>query len=84
MTIWWAPTARSELADLWLHADSMERRAIGTAAHAIDKRLEVDPADQGESRGDGCRILFERPLGAVFRVEQERSSVVVLRGWQFH
>lgn len=48
MTIQWAPPARAELADLWRHADSVERRAIAAGAHAIDKHLEVDPENQGD------------------------------------
>lgn len=35
MTVRWTETARSELADFWLRADSVERRKIATAAHAV-------------------------------------------------
>jgi hypothetical protein len=46
----WLETALNELADLWTKADSEQRRHITTAVRSIDRQLEVDPEQQGESR----------------------------------
>lgn len=82
MTVRWTGEARAELADIWLRADSAQRRAITAAAHAIDRRLAINPDDQGESRDAVCRVLFERPLGITFQVERGRDLVHVLRVWK--
>ena len=83
MTVRWTETARNELADFWLRADSVGRRQIVAAAHAVDRRLQIDAGNEGESRPNGRRVLFEPPLGILFRVEQSGSAVDVLRVWQF-
>jgi len=83
MNVRWAPTAREELTKIWVRADSAKRRAITSAAHAIDVRLAGDPDSEGESRAAGERVLFERPLGVVFQVQPDRSAVRVLRVWTF-
>lgn len=54
MTVRWTAEARSELANIWLRADSAQRRAISAAAHAIDRRLAINPDNEGESRSAGC------------------------------
>lgn len=82
MTVGWTAEARRELADIWLRADSTQRRAISAAAHAIDRRLAINPDNEGESRSAGRRVLFERPLGIMFRVHQSRAAVRVTRVWK--
>jgi hypothetical protein len=77
------PSARADLVEIWLRENSSQWRAIASAAHAIDKRLAADPENEGESRAAGRRILFEAPLGAVFRVHRQGSLVSVLRVWEF-
>lgn len=83
MNVRWAETARGELADLWLRADSAERRQIALAAHAIDKRLGTNAEREGESRQGDRRVLFEAPLGILFCIEENGAAVRVLRVWQF-
>ena len=82
MTVRWTAEARTELADIWLHADSAQRRAVAAAAHAIDRRLAINPDDEGESRDVGCRVLFERPLGIMFHVQRRPPVVHVVRVWK--
>jgi hypothetical protein len=83
MTIRWSDTARNELAKIWFEADSLRRREITAAASAIDKHLATNAMHQGESRPDDMRIYFERPLGVLFRVEENGSVVHLVRVWQF-
>ena len=75
----WRRTALDELADIWMQADSTERKAITAASQEIDRRLSRDPANQGESRSGGRRILFEPPLSVVFQLEADGQTVTVLR-----
>lgn len=83
MIVRWTPTARKELTALWVEADSAQRHLVTAAAYAIDQRLKVDPQLQGESRSNSRRVLFEPPLGVLFRVIERQSKVRVLRVWQF-
>ena len=71
----WLQTALNELAGVWVQADSAQRQAITAATHAIDKRLQTDPPNQGESRSHGQRVLFQPPLGITFEVHPQRSLV---------
>jgi len=77
----WVKTAEDELADIWLRAP--DRDAITAAASVIDQRLERDPYDKSESREDGERIAFEKPLAVRYRVIPEQWLVTVLRVWHF-
>lgn len=77
----WLPDAEQELADLWLN--SSDRGAITKAAAVLDQLLERDPAQEGESRPNGRRILFAAPLAAIYRVHSDKEQVDVLHVWQF-
>jgi hypothetical protein len=77
----WATAALSELAALWLDADSKSRHAITIAAEKIDFALARAPEDVGESRPDNRRIAFEPPLGFLFRVRSSDRRVIVTRVW---
>jgi hypothetical protein len=80
-TVRWKRSARDELTDLWLQADPATRQAITRASHQVDQRLAHDPDTVGESRPNGRRIFFCRPLGLVFRVDAQARAVYVLHVW---
>jgi plasmid stabilization system protein ParE len=82
MKVRWTPAARADLANVWLKADSDQRRVITSAAQAIDNRLTIDAKNAGESRPGGRRIFFESPLGIAFRVDPTGAAVDVLRVWR--
>lgn len=79
----WLQAALDDLADAWLKAAPSSRQQITFAAGQIDAALENDPAEQGESRSAGRRILFVEPLAAVFRVYPTQKLVVMLGVWRF-
>lgn len=79
----WKQSALNQLASLWIAADSHGRRAIVDSTLAIDRRLETNPHEQGESRPNGLRVLFEAPLGVTFRVKRTEPIVQVLKVWHF-
>jgi hypothetical protein len=82
-TVLWGLEAMEELTDLWIHADSMLRKAITTASHQIDQRLAHDPEDTGESRTGNERVWFVFPLGILFEVDHATTTVRVLQVWKY-
>ncbi len=79
--VMWLRTALDELAEVWARVDSTERKLITAATNNIDKRLERDPAKEGESRDARQRILFEFPLAIDFEVPSGQRVVRVLHVW---
>jgi hypothetical protein len=77
----WLPDAEDELAAIWLNAD--DRPAVTFAANTIDRLLQTNPDAQGESRPNGRRILFCKPLGVLFRVFAQQRRVQVQHVWSF-
>jgi len=59
----WIQSALDELTTIWLQAPAAQRAAITSASHSIDRLLETDPHNAGESRPGGNRVLFVAPLG---------------------
>lgn len=80
-TVLWAPAAEQELAALWLGAP--DRRNVSDATNEIDSRLRLAPAEEGESRDFGQRILLVSPLGVTFEVFDDDRIVRVLDVWGF-
>ena len=80
-TVYWLPDVEQELADLWLSAPG--RGAVTRAAHAIDRFLQSDPQNAGESRPNGRRILFAPPLGVLIRVIPDDLRVEIVHLWRF-
>jgi plasmid stabilization system protein ParE len=75
----WLPAAEQELAAVW--TASSRRNDVARAVAAIDRLLELDPPNAGESRAGGRRILIEPPLGVIFRVVG--PTVLVSRVWEY-
>ena len=82
-TIRWRRSALNELATVWTDASSDKRQEITAASQRIDQLLRDDPAQQGESRPRGRRILFAAPLGITFYVNRQAARVFVLHVWRF-
>jgi hypothetical protein len=80
-TVRWLPAAEQELAALWL--DTAARAAVTRAANALDQALQRAPEELGESRSQSLRILFEPPLGILFRVRVDMRVVEVAHVWEF-
>jgi hypothetical protein len=80
-TVFWAPTAERDLAQLWLQAT--DRPAIRSAADTLDSLLRVDAHLRGESRYESLRVLHADPLGIDVDVDQRDRTVWVLRVWRY-
>jgi hypothetical protein len=79
----WLREAVSELADLWIKADSPSRQVLTEVTHALDQELQADPFRQSESREEEVRILFADPLAVLFEVELQQRIVWILHVWTF-
>jgi hypothetical protein len=73
--------AQSGLRLAWESGDEAMREAIRRACHFIDLRLRLAPADEGESRGERARVLFQKPVAVLFEVDQDNQVVRILRSW---
>lgn len=77
----WTKKAREALAAVWVsHHD---QKGVTAAAHRIDQLLGRDPANQGEDRPNGRRIMFESPLGVIYRIDEANKRVIVSHCWQY-
>lgn len=74
----WLQSALDELAAIWTTADSSRRAAVTAATDAIEQRLKLDAANEGESRTGGRRITFAAPLAVTFQIEPDGVTATVL------
>ena len=79
----WLQEAVSELADVWIKADSPSRQSITEATHTLDQELQADPFRQSESREGEVRILFADPLAVLFEVDPRQRLMWILHVWKF-
>ena len=77
----WLQSALTDLAALWVQADSGLRQAITAAADVIDHELGANPDAKGESREEEERVFFVYPLGVQFEVQVLKALVRVLHVW---
>ncbi len=75
-TVVWHADACDELARLWIGAT--DRRALRSAADAIDRELAVDAPLKGSGIPDGLRQLTVAPLRVLFAVSEADRMVRVL------
>ncbi|MBX9627862.1 MAG: hypothetical protein K2X82_28950 [Gemmataceae bacterium] len=73
----YTPSAENDLADGWLRAP--DRNAVSEAADRVDRRLGRDPLNEGESRDDDLRVMFEPPLAVFYTVDVAAATVRVVR-----
>jgi hypothetical protein len=62
---------------IWISAP--DRKAVTTAAHAIDERLSQDAATKSVEIAEGLRALIVPPLRILFSVDEGDRVVEVVR-----
>jgi plasmid stabilization system protein ParE len=72
----WRKQALAQLADLWNAA--ADRNAIAAASDVVDEMLRRAPLIHGESREGTKRLLYEGPLGVLYRVNNATRRVIVI------
>jgi plasmid stabilization system protein ParE len=80
-TVRWKRTALDRLTELWIQ--SAKRSVINDAVEEIDRLLARQPYDCSESRSESIRVLFCKPLGVFFTIDDAANTVDVLRVWTF-
>jgi hypothetical protein len=76
-------TALAEVHAAWHLADGHARATIELAMLGLERLLQENPHDHGESRGDGTRVLFQHPLAVTVTVDDAQKLVRVLRVWTY-
>lgn len=78
-TVVWLPRAERELAEVWER--SADRPAVTRAVDRTDRLLRSFPDRVGEERPEQRRVLFDGPLGILFRVLEDDRLVRVISVW---
>lgn len=76
-TVTYRPSARDELATIWI--DALDRNAVTAAAKALEAQLQADPLNAGESRGGKRRLVIELPLAIDYQTDADDMLVTVIR-----
>jgi hypothetical protein len=79
----WRDTALDELADDMVRADLPTQDLIAQQVDALNRRLAIDPLNEGESRTGRVRIAFADPVGILFTVSQTDQVVWVTHFWTY-
>jgi hypothetical protein len=82
-SIYRSETTTSFLKQTWEQADEALQQAILHATDRLNRALADSPHEQGESRYDGLRILFEAPLGIEYLIDDAHRIVHIQRTWAF-
>ncbi len=75
-TVVWLPSARNELARIWMGA--ADPGAATTAANRIDRFLRIAPLSLGRAQGASRRLVLG-PLDVIFTVSPPDRLVTVTR-----
>jgi hypothetical protein len=76
-TVNWTDAAHVEmLAQLLRSADKQQMLRAG---RTLENSLRADPYTVGESRDDGERVVFARPLLFAFRIDDDTRTVFIGR-----
>jgi hypothetical protein len=74
-SVLWRDVAEAALLASILRA--ADKPALWATARAIDRRLQLDPHGEGESRAAGLRILFVRPFCILYRIDDSARTVTI-------
>lgn len=75
-TVVWRREAENQLIALWIRA--VNKEAITGYADQIERILARDPHEQGESRNEGTRLAFFRPLCVRYHIDEVAKRVTVV------
>lgn len=74
----WSRRSLDVLAEIWVDSSSEERAAITQTSAAVDRLLQSNPHEQGESRSADRRVLIALPLILTYSIDEPRRIVRVL------
>lgn len=73
----WTDTAHAEMLAQLLRA--ADKQQVLRAGRTLENALRSDPHNVGESRDEGERIVFFRPLLFTFRIDDDTQTVFIER-----
>jgi hypothetical protein len=76
-TVEWTDYALDQLADVFVSLDLNTQDQLSKAVEVLNRRLAIDPLDEGESRNGPFRLTYAGPLGILFRVNTAKGEVQV-------
>ena len=79
----WRSRALDELADALVGSDLAVQDLIERQVKDLNRRLSVDPTNEGESRSGNIRVTFADPVGIIFEVASADGIVRVLNFWTY-
>lgn len=74
----WAIPILDRLSDLYVAADPAERERMASGVEALNRRLAMNPTEEGESREGDQRVTFTPFLVVRFRVNLMTDTVRVI------
>jgi hypothetical protein len=74
----WSHAALNSLAEIWLALEPTARPRLNEVVADVERLLQFEPAEQGESRDEGRRVFFAPPLVVTFRVLQPQRIVQIV------
>lgn len=77
-TVIWSDPALDDFADLYVAATPTERERMANGVEALNRRLAIRPAEEGESREEDVRITFTPLFVIRFRVNLMTDTVRVV------
>lgn len=76
--VFWLYSARMQLAEFWVNADSAARAEITAASAELDRELKNHPHSCGESRELNERVHIIDSLVARYSIDEKNHEVTVL------
>ena len=77
-TIIWKSTVLDRLADFNVASTDAERKQMAGGVEHLNRQLEQNPLDVGESRHAGYRVAFPPLLMVTFSVDESNREVRVV------
>ena len=74
----WAIPVLDRLADLYVEAEPADREPMAAGVEALNRRLVMNPTEEGESRDGDQRVTFTLYLVVRFRVDLMSDRVRVI------
>lgn len=79
----WKHSALEDLTEMWTDATSLDRTAITSAVHVIERELLLLADRAGESRSGTERIIFHAPVAVLFEAGEKLPDIFLLQIWRY-
>jgi hypothetical protein len=77
LRIEWSKVSIAKLSAWWEGADTAQRDLIMDAIELIEWQVSKDPANAGESRDEGVRVVVAPPLSAIYLFNERLNRAYI-------